>query len=191
MQFRQCLGKLLRKKCWRCFRFVRIQTIRMQVNAMADSLTPDQRHRTMSHIRAQNTGPEMIVRKYLYAQGFRYRLYSRALPGKPDIVLGKYKTVIFIHGCFWHGHHGCKYYRQPKSNKEYWIAKIASNITRDAINLTNLKELRWTVITVWECELKKNAEERCIRLVKEIKTHKRNMEEAELWREFPKKLLKG
>ena len=109
----------------------------------------------MSMIRSKNTKPEELVRKYLFSQGFRYRKNVRKLPGCPDIVLPKYKTVIFVNGCFWHGHKDCKYFVWPKSNTEYWYQKIESNVKRDKKNRELLKKQGWQVLTVWECELKK------------------------------------
>lgn len=108
--------------------------------------------------------PEMIVRKYLHSKGFRFRLHDKKLPGKPDIVLAKYKTVIFVHGCFWHAHEGCKYFRAPESNTDYWSAKIKRNIVRDELGRKALEDKGWRVLVVWECELKKNAELRCASL---------------------------
>lgn len=122
---------------------------------MADVLTPEQRRYNMSRIRSQNTKPEELVRKYLFSQGFRYRKNDVRLPGKPDIVLPKYKTVIFVNGCFWHGHNGCRYFVWPKSNEEFWKNKIESNISRDDMNFNLLRQLGWNVIIIWECELKK------------------------------------
>ncbi|MCH5238482.1 MAG: DNA mismatch endonuclease Vsr, partial [Muribaculaceae bacterium] len=98
---------------------------------MADTMTPEQRHKCMAAIKGKDTKPEMIVRKYLHSLGYRYGLHNKKLPGSPDLVLRKYKTVIFIHGCFWHGHEGCKYYRLPKSNVEFWQDKITRNRQRD------------------------------------------------------------
>ena len=95
-----------------------------------------------------------MVRQFLFAQGFRYRLYRKDLPGKPDIVLPKYNTVIFINGCFWHGHSGCKYATIPKANHDFWLAKISGNIERDKSNYAKLYELGWKVIEIWQCELK-------------------------------------
>lgn len=126
---------------------------------MADVHTPEQRHRNMSAIHSRNTKPEGIVRKYLFAQGFRYRKNDPRLPGKPDIVLPKYKTVIFVNGCFWHGHEGCRYFVWPKNNADFWKSKIAGNVQRDSHNAQLLAEQGWNVITVWECELKKNLRE--------------------------------
>lgn len=112
------------------------------------------RSEVMSKIRSKDTKPEMTLRKALFARGFRYRVNERNLPGKPDIVLHKYKTVIFLHGCFWHRHEGCKYAYTPKTNTEFWINKITSNVERDKITLQKLETLGWNVITVWECEIR-------------------------------------
>ena len=109
----------------------------------------------MSRIKGKNTKPEELVRKYLFSQGLRYRKNDKRLPGSPDIVLPKYKTVIFVNGCFWHGHEGCKYFVWPKSNEEFWKNKIETNIARDKQKTKALEELGWNVIIVWECELKK------------------------------------
>ena len=108
----------------------------------------------MSRIRAKDTKPEMLVRRYLHSRGFRYRLNVRRLPGTPDIVLRKYKTAIFIHGCFWHGHEGCRLYVAPKSNTQYWTEKIARNAERDTIARARLHQLGWHTIVLWECQLK-------------------------------------
>ena len=122
---------------------------------MADVHTPEQRSYNMSQIRNKNTKPEELVRKYLFSQGFRYRKNDTRLPGKPDIVLPKYKTVIFVNGCFWHAHEGCKYFVWPKNNEEFWKSKITGNIRRDSDNHTCLEKMGWNVIIVWECQLKK------------------------------------
>lgn len=108
----------------------------------------------MSRIKGKDTKPEMLVRKFLFAQGFRYRLHVKNLPGKPDIVLPKYKTVIFIHGCFWHGHKGCKYFVVPKTRTEWWVNKIERNKQNDKVSIKDLTKAQWNVITIWECELK-------------------------------------
>ena len=113
----------------------------------------------MSQIRSTDSEPELMVRKYLFSKGLRYRKNAKDLPGKPDIVLSKYKTVVFVNGCFWHGHHGCKYFVMPKTNTDYWSSKINRNIDRDKENYTKLEELGWNVITVWECQLKKDKRE--------------------------------
>lgn len=135
---------------------------------MVDLLTTEERSKMMSKIRSKNTAPEMTVRRYLHSKGFRYRLHDKKLPGKPDVVLPKFKTAIYIHGCFWHAHSGCKYYRLPKSNTDYWIKKIEGNISRDLQKQQVLREMGWKVIIVWECELKRKAEERCAALVEQI-----------------------
>lgn len=109
----------------------------------------------MSRIRGKDTKPEMLIRKYLFSRGFRFRLHVKDLPGKPDIVLPKYKTVVFIHGCFWHGHEGCRYYTIPKTRTEWWLNKITGNTVNDSKALTALTKKGWRIITVWECELKK------------------------------------
>ena len=117
-------------------------------------MTPEQRSRNMAAIKGKDTKPEMIVRKYLFSHGLRFRVQVRKLPGTPDIVLPKYKTVIFVNGCFWHGHEGCKYFRLPKSNVEFWEDKIERNVARDVRNEAELKALGWRVIRIWECEIK-------------------------------------
>lgn len=123
----------------------------------------------MSHIRSINSKPEEIVRKYLFAQGVRYRKNVRKMPGCPDIVLPKYKTVIFVNGCFWHKH-DCPRFVWPSSNQEYWIPKIQRNVERDMRNASELQRLGWNVITVWECELKKAVrEDRLKKLTEDIK----------------------
>jgi len=113
----------------------------------------------MSRIRGKDTKPELLVRKFLFAAGFRYRLHDKRLPGKPDIVLPKYKTVIFIHGCFWHGHEGCRYYVVPKTRSEWWLNKITSNKIKDSRDILSLKEEGWKILTIWECELKPRTRE--------------------------------
>ena len=126
---------------------------------MADKLTPEQRHKCMSSIRSRNTKPEVLVRKYLFARGFRFRINVRRLPGTPDIVLRKYRTVIFVNGCFWHGHEGCRYYVLPKTNTDFWQAKIERNRERDHSERLQLRLMGWHVIQVWECQLKPKSRE--------------------------------
>ena len=121
---------------------------------MPDHLTPQQRHRCMSHIRSKATKPEMLVRKWLWAHGYRYRLNVKSVPGKPDIVLRKYRTSIFVNGCFWHGHEGCKQFVLPKTNTEFWHNKIKYNRARDQKNYETLINAGWQVIVIWECQLK-------------------------------------
>src|ERR1700710_2293127 len=123
---------------------------------MADVHSKEIRSYNMSRIRSKDTKPEMLVRRFLHKNGFRYRLHVKGLPGKPDIVLPKYKTVIFIHGCFWHGHEGCKYYVVPKTRTEWWLNKINSNTANDIKAEQSLKIKGWRVLTLWECDLKKN-----------------------------------
>lgn len=119
----------------------------------------DTRSYNMSRIKGKNTKPEELVRKFLFSQGFRYRKNDKRLPGTPDIVLPKYKTVIFVNGCFWHGHSGCKYFVWPKSNEEFWKQKIIRNIDRDYNKQKMLEDLGWNILVVWECELKNNLTE--------------------------------
>ncbi|HAL83407.1 MAG TPA: very short patch repair endonuclease [Mucilaginibacter sp.] len=121
---------------------------------MADVHSKATRSYNMSRIRSKDTKPEMLMRRFLHKNGFRYRLHVKDMPGKPDIVLPKYKTVIFVHGCFWHGHEGCKYYVVPKTRTEWWLNKIGNNITNNANAERLLKAAEWNVIKVWECELK-------------------------------------
>ena len=121
---------------------------------MADVKSPEDRSRNMAAIKGKDTKPEMIVRKYLFSRGLRFRVQVRKLPGNPDIVLPKYKTVIFVNGCFWHGHDGCRFFRLPKSNVEFWEEKIERNVARDVRNEAELKALGWRIIRVWECEIK-------------------------------------
>ncbi|MCQ2129567.1 MAG: very short patch repair endonuclease [Bacteroidaceae bacterium] len=121
---------------------------------MTDHHTPEQRHKNMAAIRAKNTKPEIIVRKYLWSHGFRYRLNHPRLPGKPDIVMRKYRICIFINGCFWHGHEGCKYFVMPKSRTDFWQAKITRNQERDKEVKKQLAKMGWHSMTIWECELK-------------------------------------
>lgn len=135
---------------------------------MADNHSKEVRSMNMSRIRSTNSMPEEIVRKYLFAKGFRYRKNVKKLPGCPDIVLPKYKTVIFVNGCFWHKH-DCPRFVWPSSNQDYWIPKIQRNIERDRLNAAELQKKGWHIITVWECELKKkNRELRLERLLSEI-----------------------
>ncbi|MCD7819567.1 MAG: very short patch repair endonuclease [Lachnospiraceae bacterium] len=121
---------------------------------MADNHSKEVRSKNMSHIHSTNTKPEEMARKFLFSRGFRYRKNVRTLPGHPDIVLRKYKTVIFVNGCFWHKH-DCGRFVWPSSNEEYWKRKINRNVERDSQNYDKLKHLGWNVIVVWECQLKK------------------------------------
>lgn len=125
----------------------------------------------MSRIRSKNSKPEMVVRKFLHGQGLRFRLHVKDLPGKPDLVLRKYKTAIFIHGCFWHGHEGCRYFVLPKTNEAFWKTKIFANKERDKAAVKALKKDKWRIIEIWECEIKSyNREKTLEKLLKKITT---------------------
>lgn len=121
---------------------------------MADVHSKETRSYNMSRIRSKDTKPEMLVRKFLHKNGFRYRLHVKDLPGKPDIVLPKYKTVIFVHGCFWHGHEGCRYYVVPKTRTEWWVNKIEKNRHNDSNAEGKLLSKGWHILNIWECEIK-------------------------------------
>ena len=123
---------------------------------MADTISPEQRSWNMSRIRSKDTAAEVKVRKYLFSRGFRYRKNVAKLPGKPDIVLPKYKTVIFVHGCFWHRHEGCKRMTTPKTRQEYWLPKFERNVMNDKKHADELTVKGWKVIVIWECELAKD-----------------------------------
>ena len=127
----------------------------MLIRLLMDVLTPEQRHRNMSRIRSENSKPEKRIRSLLHRLGYRFRLHSKNLPGTPDIILPKYKTVIFVHGCFWHRHNGCKDASVPKTNTERWIKKFDVNVKRDRQAILDLEALGWSVIVIWDCELKK------------------------------------
>lgn len=131
---------------------------------MADNHTKEIRSMNMSHIRSKNTKPEEIVRKYLFSKGLRYRKNVRKLPGCPDIVLKKYKAVIFVNGCFWHKH-DCGRFVWPSSNAEYWSKKINRNVERDVQNIALLTEQGWRVLIIWECQLKKNVAEQNLKML--------------------------
>lgn len=134
-----------------------------------DNHSKEARSYNMSQIKSKENKPEVLVRKYLFSKGLRYRKNVKSLPGCPDIVLPKYKTVVFINGCFWHMHEGCPKFVWPKSNEEYWINKILRNKQRDEVSKKSLENLGWKVIIIWECELKKaKIEERLNLLIKQI-----------------------
>jgi DNA mismatch endonuclease (patch repair protein) len=124
---------------------------------MVDLLSPEKRSWNMSRIRSKNTKPEMIVRSVLHRMGYRFRLHRKDLPGNPDIVLPKYKIVIFVHGCFWHQHVGCIHGGIPKSRQEYWGPKLNKNIERDKLNQKKLKEIGWKFLIIWECQINNTA----------------------------------
>ena len=123
---------------------------------MTDIHSKETRSFNMSRIRSKNTKPEMLVRKFLFSKGFRYRLHDKKLPGSPDIILPKYKTVIYVHGCFWHGHQGCKYFVIPKTRTEWWLNKINRNRDNDKTAAAKIQDLGWKSIEIWECQLKGN-----------------------------------
>ena len=127
---------------------------------MADIFEPKVRSYVMSRVKGKNTKPEMLVRRYLYAKGFRYRLHDKNLPGKPDIVLKKYRTLIFINGCFWHAHENCRHFKVPETNTKFWRKKIGKNVLNDLRNHQALEELGWRVLVLWTCELKPKVREK-------------------------------
>ena len=124
-----------------------------------DVFSKSKRSEIMSKVSSKDTTPEILVRKYLFSKGFRFRKNVKELSGKPDIVLPKYKTVIFIHGCFWHGHENCEAAKLPATNVDYWTKKVSLNVIRNFQNIQLLKESGWNVIVIWECELKKKTRE--------------------------------
>jgi len=136
---------------------------------VADKLSPERRSWNMSRIKGKDTKPEMKVRSYLFRQGFRFRKNDKRYPGKPDIVLPMYKTVVFVHGCFWHRHPGCKDATTPKTRTEFWMEKLSKNVANDRKNVDALKELGFRVIIVWECEIEKEFASTMDRLVSMIK----------------------
>lgn len=117
-----------------------------------DVHSPETRTYNMSRIKGKNTKPEIAIRKWLWSRGYRYRLHVKGLPGKPDIVLTRLKTIVFVHGCYWHRHPGCKYAYEPKSRVEFWTAKFVDNVDRDKRNQNALMEMGWRVVVIWECE---------------------------------------
>ena len=137
---------------------------------MADVHSKETRSFNMSRIKGKDTKPEEIVRKYLFACGFRYRKNDTRLPGKPDIVLPKYHSAIFVNGCFWHHHENCSYFKWPTGNAEFWKTKINRNVERDRENMTQLRKAGWHVLVVWECALKKEKDKTLQDLAKNIKS---------------------
>lgn len=138
---------------------------------MADSLAKERRSWNMSRIRGRNTGPELRLRSLLHRAGFRFRLHTKQLPGSPDVVLPKYQTAIFVHGCFWHRHPGCRNATMPSTRRDFWQEKFDANVSRDARNQAALEAAGWTVLTIWECELKADAEGVVRRLADELRCH--------------------
>lgn len=140
-----------------------------------DRISREKRSWNMSRIKGKNTKPEVLVRSFLHRNGFRFRLHHKDLPGSPDIVLRKYNTVIFVHGCFWHRHSGCPYTTSPKTRKEFWENKFKENTKRDAGNIQKLQAAGWKIIVIWECELKKESAHPTLNNLKEILTGTRDV----------------
>lgn len=134
---------------------------------MTDTISKKTRSRNMARIKSKNTKPELLVRKYLFKKGLRYRLYNKNLPGKPDLTFPKYNTVLFVNGCFWH-HHNCKYGTTPKTNTSFWLDKFKKNQMRDEKNYNQLVSMGWNVIIIWECQLKKNLNQNLEKLYSRI-----------------------
>jgi DNA mismatch endonuclease (patch repair protein) len=137
---------------------------------MADTVSPEVRSRMMSGIRAKDTKPELIIRRGLHAMGLRFRLHAKELPGKPDLILPKYRAVIFVHGCFWHAHE-CALFKWPKSREEFWREKISRNRNNDRVNSAKLAALGWRRLTIWECTIKRN----------DIAQHKKILDRCREW----------
>ena len=135
---------------------------------MSDTISPKKRSWNMSRIRDKDTSIEVKVRKYLFSKGYRFRKNDKRFPGKPDIVLPKYKTVIFIQGCFWHQHPGCKRATMPKSRTDYWLNKLSHNVEKDRQNTATLSSNGWNVITIWECEINKHFDETMEKVIMSI-----------------------
>jgi DNA mismatch endonuclease vsr len=135
---------------------------------MSDKLTPEKRSWNMSRIKGKDTKIEVEVRKYLFSKGYRFRKNDKRYPGKPDIVLPKYHVAIFVHGCFWHRHEGCKDATTPKTRTEFWLEKFDKNVKNDQIKQEKLRELGWKVIVIWECELKRSFQETMDKVEKEL-----------------------
>jgi DNA mismatch endonuclease (patch repair protein) len=145
---------------------------------MTDVYDKITRSYNMSQIKGKDTKPEIMVRKYIFANGFRFRLHDKRLPGKPDIVLPKLKVVVFIHGCFWHGHSNCRYFILPKTRTKWWLKKIERNKQLDNENLLKLKKAGWKIFTIYECKLKPNLRTKTLEnLVKRLKTISQQIEQ--------------
>lgn len=145
---------------------------------MPDRMTPEQRHDCMASIHSEDTRPEQAVRRELWHRGYRFRKCVRTLPGTPDIVLPKYRTCIFVNGCFWHGHKGCSKFVMPKTRTEFWVNKIARNQERDLVNIQRLESIGWSAITVWECELSKSGIENTMEKIESTLEENRTKWEA-------------
>ena len=145
---------------------------------MPDRMTPEQRHNCMASIHSEDTRPEQAVRRELWHRGYRFRKCVRTLPGTPDIVLPKYRTCIFVNGCFWHGHKGCSKFVMPKTRTEFWVNKISRNQERDLVNIQRLESIGWSAITVWECELGKSSIENTMEKIESMLEGNRTKWEA-------------
>lgn len=143
---------------------------------MAEKIAPEIRSRMMSGIRGKNTRPEMMVRSFLHRNGFRFRLHGAGLPGKPDVVLPSWNVVIFVHGCFWHGHMSCRYFKLPKTRMEFWKTKIEGNSQRDALAVDRLREAGWRVATIWECSLRDDPDRALGELLQFIRSERPSLE---------------
>ena len=139
---------------------------------MADRISPEHRSWNMSRIKGKDTKIEVMVRQYLFHYGFRFRKNDKRYPGKPDVILPKYKTAIFVHGCFWHRHEGCKLATTPKTRTEFWMEKFSKNIANDKKHYEELQKMGWNVIVIWECELEKAFEETMQKIMHNIKNSK-------------------
>ena len=147
------------------------QSVFFHYLCLMDKFTPRQRHRIMASIKSKDTKPELLVRKYLWAQGFRYRLNYGRLPGHPDLVLRKYRTCIFVNGCFWHGHEGCKRWTLPKTNTPFWENKVKRNQQRDAETQRQLARMGWHCLVVWECQLRPSLRQNTLRAIAHTLNH--------------------
>ena len=139
---------------------------------MADRISPEHRSWNMSRIKGKDTKIEVMVRQYLFHYGFRFRKNDKRYPGKPDVILPKYKTAIFVHGCFWHRHEGCKLATTPKTRTEFWMEKFAKNVANDKKHYEELQKMGWNVIVIWECELENDFEETMQKIMHNIKNSK-------------------
>ncbi len=135
---------------------------------MADHLSKERRSWNMSRIKGQNTTPELKLRSCLHRLGFRFRIHDTKLPGKPDIVMAKYRTVVFVHGCFWHRHHGCRHTSTPKSNQSFWLEKFRRTLDRDQQNFKALNNMGWQVLIVWECEINSDTNQAALRIARHL-----------------------
>lgn len=146
---------------------------------MADRLTSAKRSWNMSRVRSKDTTLELVVRKFLFSKGFRYRIHAKHLPGTPDLIFGKFRIAIFIHGCFWHGHEGCKLASTPKTRTRWWQEKIDSNRRRDERNATALQMTGWNVVTIYGCELTPAKRDRTLHKLQSLLSHRRGISDSE------------